>query len=287
MSNDDAKSGDVREGGSKNRVSTDARHDIFRVGVKSPQFSPEKPAIWFALMEAQFNLSKITSDETKFYHILSNLEPQYADLVEELVLNPPATDKYEKLKTELIRTLSQSKAKKLQRLLDREEIGDRKPSHFLRHLRNLAGPGLPEEFLSGIWTSRLPSSIQTILASQPTASLETLADLADRIHEVVPPSPQVASTSHHTSPGSSMDQMAKQIAELTQQVRALSMQSHRSRSRSRNNHAQTRHSARSRERSQSSYRKHPLCWYHGKFGSRAKTCIRPCDYKAENSLGNQ
>ncbi|CAG9101291.1 unnamed protein product [Plutella xylostella] len=222
MSNDDAESGNVREGGSKNPVSTDARHDIFRVGVKSPQFSPEKPAIWFALMESQFNLSRITSDETKFYHILSNLEPQYADLVEELVLNPPATDKYEKLKIELIRTLSQSKAKKLQRLLDREEIGDRKPSHFLRHLRNLAGPGLPEEFLSGIWTSRLPSSIQTILASQPTASLETLADLADRIHEVVPPSPQVASTSHHTTPGSSMDQMAKQIAELTQQIKEQS-----------------------------------------------------------------
>lgn len=260
----------------------------FRVGVRIPPFYPEKPALWFSQMEAQFALSNIKSDETKFFFITGNLDPQYASEVEDIITHPPSTDKYEKLKGELIKRLSASREKKVKQLLMHEELGDRKPSQFYRHLLNLAGPGVPEEFLRTIWTSRLPSSTQAIVASQSKTELVELAELADRIHDVV--GTQIVSTSAIATTSSSRTQgnsVNSEIAALTKQMEKLADKVERlSRSRGRSN-SRTRHRS-SSTRSQSSYRRFPQCWYHQNFGDRAKKCVKPCDYaKSGNERGNQ
>lgn len=260
------------------RVST-ISSDICRVGVRAAPFWPDKPAIWFAQLEGQFVLSNITADTTKFYYVISQLDNQYAAEVEDIIISPPTANKYEKLKSELIKRLSASKEKKVKQLLMHEELGDRKPSQFLRHLQNLAGPGVPEDFVRTIWTSRLPHNMQQIIATQATSPIETLADLADRIQDIAPPAPVVASTSSAGYPTSVLDDMARQIAELTRQVQALTAQ--RSRPRDQSN------KRRSRSRSNSRYRKQPLCWYHAKFGNKANKCIAPCDFKAENFKGGR
>ncbi|GBP34514.1 hypothetical protein EVAR_29911_1 [Eumeta japonica] len=74
-----------------------------------------------------------------------------------------------------------SKERKLKQLLMHEELGDRKPSQFLRHLQGLAGPDISNDLLITIWTSRLPQNIQTVIAGQTAPTLELLADLADRV----------------------------------------------------------------------------------------------------------
>ncbi|KAL0831366.1 hypothetical protein ABMA28_002191 [Loxostege sticticalis] len=271
----------VQDGGAEHgRVST-VSSDIYRVGVRVAPFWPDKPAIWFAQLEGQFAISNITADTTKFYYVISQLDNQYAAEVEDIIISPPSTNKYEKLKSELIKRLSASKEKKVKQLLMHEELGDRKPSQFLRHLQNLAGPGVPEDFVRTIWTSRLPHNMQQIIASQATSPIETLADLADRIQDIAPPAPVVAATSSSRSSNSILDDMARQIAELTKKVEALSSQQ-RSRPRYQSSHRQ-----RSRSRSKSRYRKHPLCWYHAKFGSKASKCISHCDFKAENLKGGR
>lgn len=282
MSND-SEFGDAREIPVKNaerenveRLST----DVFRVGMRLPPFWPQEPAVWFAQVEGQFALSNITVDTTKYHYILSNLEHQYAAEVKDIIISPPATDKYEKLKSELIKRLSVSREKEVKQLLLHEELGDRKPSQFLRHLQHLGGPTVPDDFLKTIWSSRLPRNIQTVIASQPSSTLEALADLADRIQEIVPTTPQVASSSGF-GPEKVWEQMVNQITELTKQVNALSTQVNRSRSRTRDNHQR----GRSASRSQSNYRKYPVCWYHEKFGSKATKCMKPCDYKGNDQGG--
>jgi hypothetical protein len=77
---------------------------------------------------------------------------------------------------------SPSKEQRICELLTLEEMGDRKPSQFLRHLRNLA-PDVPDYFLSSIWSTRLPSNIRAVLADQPEIDLDTTALCADRIME--------------------------------------------------------------------------------------------------------
>lgn len=259
--------------------------DIFRVGVRIPPFWPEKPAIWFAQIEGQFAISRITEDTTKFYYVIAQLDNLYASEVEDIITSPPETNKYEKLKSELIKRLSVSRENNVKQLLMHEELGDRKPSQFLRHLQHLAGPTVPEDFLKTIWTSRLPSSMQTIIASQPTLPIEALADLADRINDIAPSNPQIATTSR---PESAFDTMARQIAELTRQVSELSAKvnlRHSSRQRSRRS---SRHRSPSpASQSHSSHRKYPICWYHHKFGDNATKCNRPCNFKSGNATGSR
>ncbi|XP_022836999.1 uncharacterized protein LOC111364384, partial [Spodoptera litura] len=173
----------IPKGGAKDIILGES----YRVGVRTPPFNPSDPELWFALLEGQFVLSSITADATKFYYVLAQLEPQHSAEIRDLVVNPPNTNKYETLKTELVRRLSASQEKRIKQLLMHEEIGDRKPTAFLRHLQHLAGENVPKEFIRTIWASRLPTHLQTCIAAQQTKmSLEDLAELADRVNDVVP-----------------------------------------------------------------------------------------------------
>lgn len=270
----------------------DAFGETFRVGVRPPPFWPEEPALWFAQMEGQFALANITTDATKFYHIVGQLDHRYAAEVKDIITKPPAVEKYEKLKTELIKRLSASKERKVKQLLMHEELGDRKPSQFLRHLEDLAGPSIPKDFLQTIWASRLPNNIQTVVASQTNLSLDELADLADKVHEIAPSAPvQVASAAAASTP--TLQLMADQIMELTKQVALLSGRSVF--------HKRSQFKSRSRSRSKGRYGKsndsksrpsqppsgHPHCWYHFTYGVRAKKCLAPCEWKSENSTSSR
>ncbi|XP_028158714.1 uncharacterized protein LOC114351635 [Ostrinia furnacalis] len=160
---------------------------VCRVSVKLPPFWTDRPAIWFAQAEAQFHLAGITADSTKFCHVIATIDQRVIGEIEDIVMNPPEENKYGKLKEELIRRLSTSEEQRVRRLLSEEELGDRKPSTFLRHLRSLAGSTLKDDnLLRQLWLRRLPNQVQAILAAQADLTLDKLADLADRITEVAP-----------------------------------------------------------------------------------------------------
>lgn len=261
-----------------------------RVGVRPPPFWPDDPEMWFAQMECQFALANVTVDLTKYYQVVSALEPRYATEVKDIITNPPATNKFEKIKTELIKRLTASRQRRIKQLITHEELGDRKPSQFLRRLRDLAGPAVPEDFLKSLWSGRLPTNLQTVLASQPDLSLDKLADLADTVNEIAPCGPlQVASVAD-PSTSTLIKQMASQISELTKQVTSLSTQVNkqrqvRGRSYSRSSSGSWR--GRSRSRPRQPPENHPHCWYHFSFGPRARKCTQPCSWQAENAKGSR
>lgn len=242
--------------------------------IRIPPFWPEKPAIWFAQVEGQFAVANITEDREKFFYILTTLDRQYAAEVEDVLTGPPS---YDILKSELIKRLSVSRENKVKQLLMHEELGNRKPSQFLRHLQHLAGPEIPEDFLKTIWTSRLPTSMQPIVASQPTLSLDALAELADRINDIAIPAQVAATTPIVATSSAAIEVLTQQVAQLTKQVHALTTQRQ---NRSRQIERGRRHRSRSTStRSLSSYRRYPICWYHKKFSDKAHKCIKPCDFK--------
>jgi hypothetical protein len=180
---------------------------VARIRVKIPPFWPTDPELWFAQIETQFALARITSDETKFYHVCGNLEAKYAAEVRDVLTNPPADGKYVKLKSELIKRLTSTQEQKTKKLLEQEELGDRNPSQFLRHLRTLAGTLVPDPLLKSLWLSRLPTTTQAILATQRTADLNALAELADAVHEVNPRH----QLSEATLPANTMEAMMEQL----------------------------------------------------------------------------
>ena len=74
----------------------------------------------------------------------------------------------------------------MRRLLEREELGDRKPSYFLIHFGGLFSPVVPDDVMRPLWFIRLPVKTQKILASQTSSTLDNLANLANSIGDFVP-----------------------------------------------------------------------------------------------------
>ncbi|CAH4034235.1 unnamed protein product [Pieris brassicae] len=248
---------------------------INSVSVKVPPFWPDEPVLWFAQIESQFTLANITADTTKYNYVVSNLDYKYVSEIKDIIKNPPTTDKYISLKTELISRLSSSQEQRVRQLLTHEDIGDRKPSQFLRHLQNLAGPEIPDDFIRSIWSSRLPTNIQVIIASQPKSSLDSLASLADAVTDVMC-QPQI---NHVASPHNEIKELRNCVAELTKQVAALSTStSRRPRSRSGQRAYESRRRSHSHGRSRD-VSTSGVCWYHRTFKENATKCRAPFDVR--------
>ena len=63
------------------------------VALKLPTFWCSQPRVWFAQAEAQFEIRKITADETRYYYVLSALDQDTATRLLDLISAPPSTDK--------------------------------------------------------------------------------------------------------------------------------------------------------------------------------------------------
>jgi hypothetical protein len=159
-----------------------------------------------------------------------------------------------------------------------EEMGDRRPTQFLRHLRPLAGPSVPSNFLRTLWRNRLPPNIQAIIATQVKVSLDDVAQLADKIAEVTPP-PGVA---HVSSSGEDICTLTARIDELARQVAELSTSPSRPRSTS-----QTRRHARRSSRPAERSPAPDICSYHRRFKERAKRRKEPCMWQQGNTEGSR
>ncbi|XP_076381806.1 uncharacterized protein LOC143260424 [Megalopta genalis] len=251
--------------------------EINKVGIRIPPFWHNNPTLWFAQVEGQFALNGITADTTKFYYITSNLDYRCMEEVQDIIGNPPETDKYKKIKDELIRRLSTSEEQRIHQLVEREEIGDRTPSQFLRHIRNLAGSTVTDKFLRTLFLNRLPASMRPILATQMDSPLDKMAELADKVKELNPSGQCSAVASSDTK----FDILREQMTRLTQQVAELTKrtadatESRRSRDR---RPARNGWRRRSRTRSPS---QPGICWYHRKFGDRATRCTTPCTHVSQ------
>jgi hypothetical protein len=110
----------------------------------------------------------------------SLLDHRNAAEVEGIITSLPERYSYTKLRNELVQRLCPSRELRIRQLLTFEELGDRKTSQFLRHLRDLE-PDVPEDILRNNWSSRLPHNIEATLASQQECSLDAAARSAHRI----------------------------------------------------------------------------------------------------------
>lgn len=250
---------------------------VQRIAVRLPAFWFDKPAVWFAQAEAQFALSNIRAELTKYYHVISNLDVRAASEVEDIINAPPAELPYTNLRRTLIERLSSSEEQRVRQLLHDEELGDRKPSQFLRHLKSLAGPiVIQPNLLRQLWLRRLPTQVQTVLATRPELSLEQISDLADKIVEI-----STLPAVHAVAPAQGeVDQSVS--SEILIALKNLSLEVNELRSR-RDRTPQRSRDSRSRSRRRSNSRSDKLCWYHSRFGDKARRCLSPCEGNAKDS----
>lgn len=261
---------------------------ISRISMRAPPFWKENPALWFTQLESQFITNGITISDTKYHIAVAALETSIINQVSDVVLNPPAINKYETLKQRLQERFTESEERRFKKLLGAIDLGDKMPSHLWREMRDLAGERVSENLLKSLWLQRLQPHAQAILSSSD-GDMVRMTTMADKIHEVIDTRGINAISQHKPSSNinlpsasSEIDDLQQQILTLTKQVSALvTTVDENTRQRGRSIHRSTSRS--SRQRSSSSSHHPGQCWYHNVFGEKAHKCISPCSFKSSKN----
>lgn len=69
--------------------------------LKLLQFWPKRAELWFAQVEAQLSIGKITSDLKNYSYIVATLDENAAKRVLDMLIQVPATRKYTTLKRQV------------------------------------------------------------------------------------------------------------------------------------------------------------------------------------------
>lgn len=272
----------TKEGGIfRTEVFTVMDAEANKVSIKLPLFWQEKPDIWFYQVEAQFQINKITTEETKFNYLISQLEPRYVENIWDIVKDAKP-NKYSIAKERLLNTFKESENKRIQRLVTGLELGDYKPSQLLQKMKSLATDDFPEKVLKSLWLDKMPDNIKNILLVSEE-NLDKLAIMADKIHEM-----KSEKEIYAVSPNNSNNALCARIAALEQRIDSMQIND-RSRSKFRYHHQNT---SRSRSRSNKRFNtKGKYCFFHFKFGDRCRPekCYSPCAWReqSENSMAQQ
>lgn len=157
------------------------------VALKLPTFWPKQPKVWFVQAEAQFNIRKITSDDTKFHYVVAALDQTTAKRIIDLLCAPPANDKYKALKNRLSDTYGLSEYERSARLLHMPELGDDKPSVLMDSMLALLDGHEPCFLFRGLFLERLPEEIRCILAHSGVRDCRQLSRAADNLWETRQP----------------------------------------------------------------------------------------------------
>ena len=152
-----------------------------------PAFTPSHVEYWFFVLEANFHVSRIRSESTKFFHTLAGLPPNAVARVKDVVYSK--TYNYSTLKTALIRAYAEDKSTKVRKLLSGIELED-KPSLFYSALRSTAdGLDVGNDILFSLWLQKLPSSIRPVCAGlSEELPLDKILKVADNMFTHLSPS---------------------------------------------------------------------------------------------------
>lgn len=266
-------------------ASVECSGELSQITVSSriPEFWTDAPRLWFVQFEAVVASQKL-GDESKYNLVITKLSKDSIHQVTDLLLQPPAKEKYSVLKDRLLTVYEESELRQVQKLLSEIDLGEQKPSQLLRRMKDLARDKFPDDTLRILWTGHLPSAVRGILTVSEVKDLEKLAEIADKVMESSRPSGTIAEVGTSTSSHSN-DLLVAEISRLSKTIENMQ----RGRQRWRQNYAQRNRSLSKGRRTSSSQRRNPespdwLCFYHFRFANRAHKCVKPCNWK-ENKEG--
>lgn len=258
---------------------------------KLPPFWKHCPNMWFIQIEAQFQCNRISSDVTRYNHLVGALDAETMLEVADVLRNPPTDNKYNFLKNAIIKRFTDSADRQLHKALTELELGEMKPSQLLRQMTSLAGDRATEDVLRVRWLALLPQPVQRCLKILRSSSLDEQASIADELADNGS-GPFVMAAGHSfqkaASPARNNTSEVALIA-VTRELSAIKLSLAELIGCNKELMAQlqsnNQHNSRSRSRSfsQSSSTHHSpapsaICFYHRKYADNAKRCILPCSH---------
>ncbi|GBN57090.1 hypothetical protein AVEN_161873-1 [Araneus ventricosus] len=167
------------------------------------------------------------------------------------------------MKTELINRSDQSSQQEIRQLLSGEVLGIRKPPAFLRNMKRRAETlKVPETFMLELFSQRLPTSVQTILAAVTDLTSDKAAEISDRILEVTP-APLELHVVNKNNSNSVEEELLREIEKLNARIDKLEFY--------RNPSPFRRNRSNQRSRGYSQNRNSYVCWYHRRFEKNLQT----------------
>ena len=159
---------------------SDSEEEVNTVAIKPPKFLETSVSGWFAIVEAQFHLRRVTNDNTKFYSIIAALPAEVVSRLPSNVLDASRST-YDDLKQKVIGIYEKTKPEMLDKLMQTTTMTGR-PSIYLQELMSTAEKiGVGEDIVRHKFIQALPSSISPVIASQGDLDLSRLGKLADEL----------------------------------------------------------------------------------------------------------
>ena len=218
---------------------------VYAAAIKLPEFWQHDPAPWFQHIEAQFHLRGITVDDTKYYYVVAALDASTTRRVMGFLREPPADGKYNALKTQLLRLFQLSDAERADRLLSLNGLGDSKPTELMENMLALLGSGDATFLFVQLFLRQLPTPVRTALATSPLVRTKDYRGLAEEADRIL-----LASRQYVAAAVSPSDQAVAAVSERREQT----------------------------QRDDGG-----LCYYHRRFGAKAKRCVPPCCYGSQGN----
>jgi hypothetical protein len=223
---------------------------ISTVSMKLPTFWHKNPRFWFSQAESQFALARITTELTRFHHVVRALDVNTAEQVMQLIENPRTQHEYRDLKAALVTAYDKPRRERAARLADMGGLGDRKPSHLLNEMKALLGGDPSNLLFEHHFLLNLPDEIRIALSQQDYTSLDELAQAADKMWR------------EKTITMSGAGQMTMAAVKRTENPKKTAYV-------------------------KTTTTEDGICYFHHRFGSQAKNCKGPCKFASGNANAGQ
>ena len=276
-SNDDSVSTDTTSTDSTMSQTT-TPHINAALPLKLPTFSTTDPMAWFCRAEIQFRLKKTPSARHADYVLEALPADVFAQISSWLVSQPPDIN-YKDIKTMLMRQYSTPSSMRTQQILSRSKIpiGSQDPESTWNEFQALArlppdetGISNSLDMLRELWLLTLPD---TVRQSIDDASTMPIAQLLPKIRKRL--------NAHMARSSSSVMAVQKQVtsdqcldesdndSDIVEDISAV------------------QHNRKQFKTTQTFQQRSQMCFFHRKFGQKARKCTPPCAFAKNEYMGRR
>ena len=150
-----------------------------RFSKRMPEFWPERPTMWFEMLESQFQESGVVEQRSQFRALLQLIDLPARDLIDGMMRNPPA-DCYDQAKAVLLKQYERTEEELMEELMAVSSLGDRTPLQMLRYLQSLCPRTCTCSAVRVVLRRVLPDA-----ARQGTRHLDDLEQIAERATAII------------------------------------------------------------------------------------------------------
>ena len=279
-------------------------------------YNASDPELWTSLVEMAFDAYEVKEENKKVFLTIAALPVAMQSAARDYLVNNESKD-FAHLKEFIIKSTAIPDQVRMKKLLSDTPIGDKKPSEYLRYLRELSGRNLERDspLLKSIFMEKIPSEISVVLELFVDEDLDRIASMADRMQarlqlpgtstiaamsagqdinvrsKIEFDSEQISSSinSLKLEATSNQESLKSAVTFIHQQLQMLSANFNTSISSLQQQitalSAQVHKGLKRNYRERSDSARHrtgendsQTCYFHRKFGNRAHKCIAPCSW---------